>query len=100
MTSASSLSRFFQAIDGGAQFANIEWLGQHPVYVQLSVSAPVFVRQEGGENHDLAAKIIRPQSSHEFQAGETGHVVVSDDNIERWPVRGHPAERFVPIQRG
>src|SRR3954452_16706070 len=99
MTAALSLSGFFQAIDGGAQLANVEWLGQHPVYVQLSVGAPVFVRQEGGQNHDLSAKIIGPQSSHQFQAGETGHVIVSNDDVEWRPVRGHPAERFVPIQR-
>ena len=96
----SASGSLFQAFDCSAQFAHVEWLGQHFVDVQFGVSSSILVGQECREDHDFALEIIGAQSSHQFEAREARHVVIRDDDIEWWPIGRHSTQGFVAVERG
>ena len=46
--------------DGLPEFVHVEWLGQHQIHFERSVSPDIFLVQKSREDDDFAAEIQRP----------------------------------------
>src|ERR1700730_16976522 len=50
------------------QLVKVKRFGHHHVHIQLFVSANLLVREMSREHEDLAAKVFRPELTHQFKA--------------------------------
>lgn len=71
------------AIQPLSEFSNVEWLFHNACNIELFVFLLIESTGIGGQNHDISYKSPFSQPFRQIKAGNTMHLVIGDDEVER-----------------